>query len=133
MHRTVGNPAAKAAIDMAVWDALGRCLDLPVTELLGGFTDHLRVSHMIGFAPPEKMVAEAEQVRSDYGITTFKVKVGRRPVSRRQASRRQASPRPAGRPARTLPAQLPAMSTTIRPRVPPCKISPASRGTSSNE
>ncbi|WP_338597515.1 enolase C-terminal domain-like protein [Saccharopolyspora sp. SCSIO 74807] len=81
MHRTVGNPAAKAAIDMAVWDALGRCLDLPVTELLGGFTDHLRVSHMIGFAPPEKMVAEAEQVRSDYGITTFKVKVGRRPYT----------------------------------------------------
>ena len=34
VERTVGNPAAKAAVDMAVWDALGRTLDLPVTQLL---------------------------------------------------------------------------------------------------
>src|SRR5690606_38118252 len=44
MHRTVGNPAAKAAVDMAVWDALGRTLDTGVTELLGGYTDRMRVS-----------------------------------------------------------------------------------------
>ena len=81
MHRTVGNPAAKSAIDMAVWDALGRTLEQPVTELLGGYTDHMRVSHMVGFAPPEQMVAEAERVRAEHGITTFKVKVGRRPYT----------------------------------------------------
>ena len=81
MGRTVGNPAAKAAIDMAVWDALGRTLDLPVTQLLGGFTDRMRVSHMVGFASDVAMVAEAQRVRDTYGITTFKVKVGRRPVA----------------------------------------------------
>ncbi|SDG90040.1 mandelate racemase/muconate lactonizing enzyme family protein [Pseudonocardia oroxyli] len=81
LDRTVGNPTAKAAIDMACWDALGKTLDLPVTQLLGGFTDRMRVSHMVGFAPDEVMVAEAERVRDTYGITTFKVKVGRRPVS----------------------------------------------------
>jgi L-Ala-D/L-Glu epimerase len=80
MDRTVGNPAAKAAVDMAVWDALGRTLDLPVTQLLGGWTDRLRVSHMVGFAPDAEMVAEAERVRDLYGIRTFKVKVGRRPI-----------------------------------------------------
>ena len=80
LHRTVGNPTAKAALDMAVWDALGRTLDLPVTDLLGGYTDRLRVSHMLGFEEPAKMVAEAERMRDTYGITTFKVKVGRRPV-----------------------------------------------------
>ncbi|WNV77069.1 enolase C-terminal domain-like protein [Geodermatophilus sp. DSM 44513] len=79
-ERTVGNPAAKAAVDMAVWDALGRTLDLPVTQLLGGWTDRMRVSHMVGFAPDAEMVAEAERVRDRHGITTFKVKVGRRPV-----------------------------------------------------
>src|SRR5215831_3528986 len=47
--RTVGNPTAKAAIDMAVWDALGRTLGLPVGAMLGGFTDRMRVSHMLGF------------------------------------------------------------------------------------
>lgn len=81
MDRTVGNPAAKAAIDMALWDVLGRTLDVGVSALLGGFTDRMRVSHMVGFAPDDVMVAEAQRVRDTYGITTFKVKVGRRPVS----------------------------------------------------
>lgn len=79
LARTIGNPTAKAAIDMAVWDALGRTLDLPVTELLGGYTDRMRVSHMLGFDEPATMVAEAERMRDVHGITTFKVKVGRRP------------------------------------------------------
>ncbi|MFI9626671.1 mandelate racemase/muconate lactonizing enzyme family protein [Streptomyces sp. NPDC052042] len=79
LDRTVGNPTAKAAIDMALWDILGQAAGLPVSGLLGGYTDRMRVSHMVGFAPARKMVAEAERIRSVYGITTFKVKVGRRP------------------------------------------------------
>ncbi|MCF8608297.1 enolase, partial [Gordonia sp. HY442] len=47
LERTVGNPTAKSAVDMAVWDALGKTLEQPVSELLGGFTDSLRVSHML--------------------------------------------------------------------------------------
>lgn len=81
MARTVGNPTAKAAVDMAVWDALGRTLGQSVTAMLGGYTDRLRVSHMLGFGEPAAMVAEAQRMRDEYGITTFKVKVGRRPVS----------------------------------------------------
>ncbi|WP_432991916.1 mandelate racemase/muconate lactonizing enzyme family protein [Dactylosporangium sp. CA-233914] len=80
LARTVGNPTAKAAVDMAIWDALGRSLDLPVGDLLGGYTDRMRVSHMLGFDDPAAMVAEAERIRDAYGITTFKVKVGRRPI-----------------------------------------------------
>jgi L-Ala-D/L-Glu epimerase len=79
LHRTVGNPVAKAALDMALWDAIGRTLDQPVTSLLGGFTDRMGVAHMLGFADPPAMVAEAERMRDTYGITTFKVKVGRAP------------------------------------------------------
>ena len=81
LGRTVGNPVAKSAVDMAVWDALGRTLGLPVSELLGGYTDRMRVSHMLGFAEPARMVAEAERMRGEHGITTFKVKVGRRPLT----------------------------------------------------
>jgi L-Ala-D/L-Glu epimerase len=79
LNRTVGNPVAKAAIDMAVWDVIGQALGVSVTELLGGYTDRMRVAHMVGFAPAGEMVAEAEQMRDQYGITTFKVKVGRTP------------------------------------------------------
>lgn len=82
LSRTVGNPAAKSAIDMAVWDALGKTIDEPVNSLLGGYTDRMRVSHMLGFDEPAAMVAEATKVRETYGITTFKVKVGRRPFTR---------------------------------------------------
>ena len=81
LARTVGNPTAKAAVDMAIWDALGRTLELPVSALLGGFTDRMRVSHMLGFDEPAAMIAEAERIRGTFGITTFKVKVGRRPAS----------------------------------------------------
>ena len=80
LARTVANPVAKAAVDMAIWDALGRTLGLQVTELLGGYTDRMRVCHMLGFDEPAAMVAEAERMRDTYGITTFKVKVGRRPI-----------------------------------------------------
>jgi L-alanine-DL-glutamate epimerase-like enolase superfamily enzyme len=80
MGRTIGNPAAKSAVDMAIWDALGRSLALPVTDLLGGYTHRMKVSHMLGFDDPATMVAEAERMLDTYGISTFKVKVGRRPV-----------------------------------------------------
>lgn len=79
MDRTVGNPTAKSAVDMAIWDVIGKALGQPVTALLGGYSGSMRVSHMLGFAEPAKMVAEAERMRDTYGITTFKVKVGRKP------------------------------------------------------
>ncbi|TKA04651.1 mandelate racemase/muconate lactonizing enzyme family protein [Actinacidiphila oryziradicis] len=79
LERTVGNPTAKAALDMALWDVIGQAAGMPVNELLGGWSDRMRVSHMVGFAPSDEMVAEAERIRDMYGISTFKVKVGRRP------------------------------------------------------
>ncbi|MDN3028088.1 enolase C-terminal domain-like protein [Streptomyces sp. S.PB5] len=81
LDRTVGNPTAKAALDMALWDLLGQATGMSVSGLLGGYTNCMRVSHMVGFAPAAQMVAEAERIRDTYGITTFKVKVGRRPYT----------------------------------------------------
>ncbi len=79
MHRTVGNFTAKAGVDVALWDIMGQAMQQPVHRLLGGAAESVRVSHMVGFADPLQMVEEAERVREKYGITTFKVKVGRRP------------------------------------------------------
>lgn len=80
LDKTVANPTAKGAIDMAVWDLIGQSLGVSVTELLGGWSDRMKVSHMLGFADPTQMADEAERVCESYGIVTFKVKVGRRPV-----------------------------------------------------
>jgi L-alanine-DL-glutamate epimerase-like enolase superfamily enzyme len=81
LSRTVGNPATKGGVDIALWDIIGKSLGVPVHRLLGGYTDRVRVSHMVGFASGEEMLAEALEYRETYGITTFKIKVGRRPLS----------------------------------------------------
>ena len=56
----------QSAVDMAIWDALGQTLDLPVTELLGGYTDRTRVSHMLRFDTPAAMVDEATKMREEF-------------------------------------------------------------------
>lgn len=80
LNRTVGNPTAKAGIDMALWDVMGKLLDISVHQLLGGYTDSLKVSHMLGFDDPERVGDEAVQLRETYGINSFKIKVGRHPI-----------------------------------------------------
>ncbi|MGD8201016.1 mandelate racemase/muconate lactonizing enzyme family protein [Ornithinimicrobium sp. W1679] len=79
LHRTIGNPTAKAALDMAAWDAVGQFLGQPVHRLLGGYAESVPVSHMLGFDEPQVMVEEAARIRDLHGISTFKVKVGRHP------------------------------------------------------
>ena len=81
LRRTIHNPTAKGAIDIALWDTIGISLGTPVHKLLGGFTDSMRVSHMLGFKPAAELLEEALQFRETYGIDTFKLKTGRRPLS----------------------------------------------------
>ena len=80
LNRTIANDAAKGAIDIAIWDALGKTLGLPVHELLGGYTTSLKVSHMLGFDDPQVVLDEALFIRERFGINAFKVKVGRNPA-----------------------------------------------------
>ena len=79
-NRTIGNDAAKGAIDIALWDCLGKTLNLPVHSLLGGYSKTLKVSHMLGFDDPQIVLEEALEMRERFGINAFKVKVGRSPV-----------------------------------------------------
>ncbi|WBL19490.1 mandelate racemase/muconate lactonizing enzyme family protein [Citricoccus sp. NR2] len=80
MHRTIHNQVAKGAVDIALWDLAGKACGVPVHKMLGGWTDSLRVSHMLGFKPAEELLEEAHRFGEEYGITTFKLKVGRRPL-----------------------------------------------------
>jgi L-alanine-DL-glutamate epimerase-like enolase superfamily enzyme len=81
LAQTIGNQTAKGGVDIALWDIIGKSLSQPVHRLLGGYAPSLRVSHMIGFATGAEMVDEAQQYIEEYGIRTFKIKVGRRPLS----------------------------------------------------
>lgn len=77
LNRVRGNNSAKGAVDIAIWDVIGQATGRSVTSLLGGYADDVAVSHMLGFDAVGAMVEEALAARSAYGITAFKVKVGR--------------------------------------------------------
>jgi galactonate dehydratase len=54
--------SALSAIDVALWDILGKCVDLPVYQLLGGkCRDRIRVFNNIGGATLDARVASARQ------------------------------------------------------------------------
>lgn len=81
MRRTINNQVAKGTVDIALWDLAGKALGMPVHKMLGGWTDSMRVSHMLGFRPAQELLEEARRFGEEYGITTFKLKVGRRPLA----------------------------------------------------
>lgn len=80
LHRTIHNQTAKGAIDIALWDIIGQMAGTPVHRLLGGYAESMAVSHMLGFDTADALLDEALRMREVFGITTFKLKVGRRPL-----------------------------------------------------
>lgn len=70
-------PAAKAAIDIACYDAVGKKLGVPVYDLLGGrYHDRFPITHVLSIGEPEEMAQEAVE-RMEQGYTSIKMKVGR--------------------------------------------------------
>jgi L-Ala-D/L-Glu epimerase len=74
-----GNHCARGAVDVALWDVLGRLAGIPCSTLLGGFADRVEVAHMVSFGAPDAMAEEAAAMHGGLGIRAFKVKVGRDP------------------------------------------------------
>jgi len=71
-----GNAAAKAAIDMALYDLLGRCIGVPVWQILGGGQPQgLPTAYSLGIDEPDKVVAKGRRA-VESGIRILKVKVG---------------------------------------------------------
>lgn len=77
MNRAVrGYPYAKAALEVAVLDAIARGLGVPVYRLLGGrCRDRVALAHSIGLMEVKDAAAEAVGA-VEGGIRTLKVKVG---------------------------------------------------------
>ncbi|TCI35620.1 MULTISPECIES: mandelate racemase/muconate lactonizing enzyme family protein [unclassified Exiguobacterium] len=85
-------PAAKAALDIACHDLIGKKLGQPIYELLGGrYHDAFPVTHVLSIGEPEAMAAEAsEQVAEGYTAVKMKVGVDVASDVRRVAAVRQA-------------------------------------------
>jgi L-alanine-DL-glutamate epimerase-like enolase superfamily enzyme len=71
---TAGNGSAKAAIDMALYDQVGKLLGIPVYKLLGlSEPDTAYTSFTIAIDTPETMKKKTEKAP---GFSVYKVKVG---------------------------------------------------------
>ncbi len=71
-----GHPYAKAPIDIACWDILGKATGLPVYTLLGGaMQDDVVLYRAISQEAPDAMAAKIEGYAAE-GYTKFQLKVG---------------------------------------------------------
>ncbi|MGU9819592.1 muconate cycloisomerase family protein [Pseudomonas sp. LF090] len=78
-----GNTFAKSGIESALLDALGKRLDLPVSELLGGrVRDALQVAWTLASGNTEQDIAEAEKMLDLRRHRIFKLKIGAGEVGR---------------------------------------------------
>jgi muconate cycloisomerase len=80
-RRVQGNPFARAAVEMALWDLNGRALGVPVHRLLGGrVRDRVPLSWSLAVADAG---AEVEEARAKVagGHRIFKIKTAARPVA----------------------------------------------------
>ncbi|MGD0550738.1 MAG: hypothetical protein ABSA81_09395, partial [Candidatus Bathyarchaeia archaeon] len=76
------NPSAKCAIDLALYDLLGKRFDVPVYELLGGKTkDSLHINGTCDIQAPG-LVSEVLRKRVKEGFRySIKIKIGTDPVT----------------------------------------------------
>lgn len=73
----VGNPFAKAAVEMALWDIKGKILQTPVYDLLGGYRrKKIPVNQSVSYGSIPEMVEETLHHVSQ-GTKTIKVYCGR--------------------------------------------------------
>ena len=74
-NATIGNSFTKAGVEMALWDALGKCENLPVYSLLGGKNrDEVQVK--ISISGDGQQIADGYEEARSSGFRKFKVKVG---------------------------------------------------------
>lgn len=75
-ERVRGNAAARAAVDVALWDLAGNYVDQPVYRLLGVSPDEtVPTSYTIGIDDPETMQSQARRA-AQAGFPVLKLKLG---------------------------------------------------------
>ena len=80
-RRVQGNPFARAAVEMALWDLNGRALGVPVHRLLGGrVRDRVPLSWSLAVADGDAEIAEARE-KVAQGHRIFKIKTAAHPLA----------------------------------------------------
>ncbi|RLE71862.1 MAG: dipeptide epimerase [Thermoprotei archaeon] len=74
-----GNTSIKAAIDMAIYDLIGKYCGKPVYKIFGGYRDEIETDVTIGIKSPHEM-AESAKKWVKKGFRKIKIKVGINPA-----------------------------------------------------
>jgi L-alanine-DL-glutamate epimerase-like enolase superfamily enzyme len=75
-----GNTVAKAAVDYAIHDIMGKALNVPLYKLLGGkFCDKVPTRASVGIDDPDQMAIKAKHIH-ELGFGGIKMKVGLEPL-----------------------------------------------------
>ncbi len=78
----MGQPQAKAAVDIALWDILGKATGQPVHALLGGaLRDRIPSYFAVGLMDPDATAAKVAAVAAE-GYTAVQLKIGSGDVAR---------------------------------------------------
>lgn len=76
----VGGPRLQSAVEMAMWDILGKACGQPLYRLLGGpYRDRIELAACMGIQPPD-VAGEIARNYVEAGFTTMKTKAGRDPA-----------------------------------------------------
>lgn len=72
-----GQPATVAAVELALWDAKGKALGVPVYELLGGkVREGIALMAMVNGATPDALAAEVRETLAAAPYPALKLKIG---------------------------------------------------------
>lgn len=74
--RLPANTVARAGLEMALLDLVGRRLDTPVYALFGGSPREIPLDWSISLNPPERMIEEALKGVREYGVGIICLKAG---------------------------------------------------------
>jgi len=72
---TKNSPAASCAFDLALYDLLGLCADMPLYRLLGGYRNHIQTSATVPVASLQESVEIASSL-ANAGFRMLKIKGG---------------------------------------------------------
>lgn len=72
---TTNNTAAKAGIDIALFDIKGKVMNAPLYKVLGGFSNQVETDITLSIAEPKEM-AQAAKEKVDRGFKILKLKAG---------------------------------------------------------
>ncbi|MEM2390554.1 MAG: dipeptide epimerase [Candidatus Korarchaeota archaeon] len=71
----IGNPSAKAALDMAIFDIVAKKYNVPLYRLLGASENSFETSVTIGIMPHDRAIQKAQKY-IEQGIRILKIKIG---------------------------------------------------------